>query len=791
MTVRLDSVSTPFPQARLTLRAAIAATAFALAAATGAAHAQGGAAQAGSAATAAIGASAAAAAGASAAPAALPVVGQYTVHPGQSLHDVAVDLTQSHDKAVLARASSALFDANPNAFMKHDPSRLKVGAMLNVPGTPDMASAGAASGVTAASAPAAPATTASAPAAATAPASAATATTSTPNTAAATGATAAAASAVATANAGASAATAATAATASNAASSPATVAGAASEAAGASAPETASASAATATATAASAAGASAALASGASGVDQHSFSGSVQAASAASAASAPVSVSSLQQLLALKNRVLMALQHGIGKPAQVAGGANGASGAQHAPAGAQDAQQPEVSPVTLGIVAAIVLAFVALLVRLLMRKRRKPAAAADAPAATETPVAPTAPVAPPAGTEAEADVPVLDEPLTLAPTATAAAAAGAAAYAQTHTDADAALDHATDAASLSAAAELGADALPPTLFDKLEPTQAHGPDALREDRAEHGTHPQGVAPGEPETLADATDAASFAAAAELGASALPPEGLAAQRTVGEMDEHARRAEAEPHPIEMTMPGEDPTHSETHDQPLATEATEAEGEPAPFAPHAREPQPLELRMPGDPEPEPAAPAEPVVPAVSAEESMPYQEVPQEFPKTAVDALGSIEMSLPPRVEVPDAPAMPDFPFTTEPSATSGAPLGQPLPFGQPPAPLAGQAIEAGTAGIGSIAGLGAPRFGTLSLDFDLNLPPDSAEPLPVFSPDQLARIARNKLDLAHEYIALGDLSGARALINEVIESSDHATRADAQALLSTLSPLS
>jgi pilus assembly protein FimV len=557
-------------------------------------------------------------------------------------------------------------------------------------------------------------------------------------------------------------------------------VAGVASEAAGASAPESASA------ATAASAAGASAALASGASGVDQHSFSGSVQAASAASAASAPVSVSSLQQLLALKNRVLMALQHGIGKPAQVAGGANGASGAQHAPAGAQGAQQPEVSPVTLGVVAAIVLAFVALLVRLLMRKRRKSAAAAEAPVATETPVAPTAPIAPPAGTEAEADMPVLDEPLTLAPAATVTAAAGAAAYAQTHTEAeaaqpDAALDHATDAASLSAAAELGGDALPPTLFDKLEPTHANGPDALREDRAEHGTHPQGVAPGEPETLADATDAASFAAAAELGASALPPEGLAAQR-----------------PIELTMPGEDPTQAETHadahDKPLATdafEAAEAEGEPAPFAPHAREPQPLELRMPGDPEPEPAAPAEPVVPAVSAEESMPYQEVPQEFPKTAVDALGSIEMSLPPRVEVPDAPAMPDFPFATEPSATSGATLGQPLPFGQPPAPLAGQAIEAGTAGIGSIAGLGAPRFGTLSLDFDLNLPPDSAEPLPVFSPDQLARIARNKLDLAHEYIALGDLSGARALINEVIESSDHATRADAQALLSTLSPLS
>ena len=54
-----------------------------------------------------------------------------------------------------------------------------------------------------------------------------------------------------------------------------------------------------------------------------------------------------------------------------------------------------------------------------------------------------------------------------------------------------------------------------------------------------------------------------------------------------------------------------------------------------------------------------------------------------------------------------------------------------------------------------------------------------------------LARIARNKLELAHEYIALGDLGGARALINEVIDSNDHATRADAQALLSTLAPLS
>ena len=73
----------------------------------------------------------------------------------------------------------------------------------------------------------------------------------------------------------------------------------------------------------------------------------------------------------------------------------------------------------------------------------------------------------------------------------------------------------------------------------------------------------------------------------------------------------------------------------------------------------------------------------------------------------------------------------------------------------------------------------------------DKDLPPDSAEPLPVFTPEQLARIARNKLDLAHEYIALGDLMGARTLINEVIESNDAATRADARALLATLAPMS
>ncbi|WP_321881258.1 FimV/HubP family polar landmark protein [Paraburkholderia bannensis] len=769
MTVRLDSVPADRDihntKARRAMQAVAAAAVLALAGAAEAATAAT--ASASTAAPAQASSAAAAASGASAAAPALPVIGQYTVHPGQSLHDVAVDVTQSHDKTTLARASQALFDANPNAFMKNDPSRLKVGATLEVPGTPDMASG--ASGVTPASVPAA------APVAAASAAAAA--------SSVAPSASLAAASAVAAAN--------------------------AASGAASASAPEAAASAtiAPTASATTSASAPAVAAPAS-----DGHSWSGAVQASasSAASATAAPVTVSSLQQLLALKNRVLMALQHGVGKQAQVAGGtgaaAAGAHGASAGGAVGANVAQPEVSPVTWGVVAAVLLAFVALIVRLLTRKRRK-----AAPAAEETPAQPLAAAAYAAAQEdahhehheaGHYEAPVLSEPLTEAP----------------HHDTE--LDHAADAASLSAAAELGADALPPTVFEAPHAEAENGPEELHADRVEHGIHPHGVESGEPQSLADATDAASLAAAAELGAAALPTEGVTGWRTTGEAEELAREAEATaeaqndkpndepqlpdaPHAaigaelraIELTMPGDEPE--------LAQPATESH-EAAPAEPTLAAIAPIAEAA----EPQHAAPAVPDVPAVPKEQEMTQLEVPKEFPKSAVDALGSLDMPLPPRVDVPDFPqtsSMPSFAPSSLPVATPETIARQSLPFAEPPAPPVGKAIEAGTAGFGSIAGLGAamgtspvgappmgtPRFGTLSLDFDLNLPPDSAEPLPVFTPEQLARIARNKLDLAHEYIELGDLAGARALINEVIESNDHATRADAQALLSTLSPLS
>ncbi|WP_367304200.1 type IV pilus assembly protein FimV, partial [Burkholderia multivorans] len=72
-----------------------------------------------------------------------------TVQPGQSLNDIAIAATQSHDPAVLARAGRALFDANPQAFMKRDPSRLKVGATLTVPAL-DASGAAVAAGASAA-----------------------------------------------------------------------------------------------------------------------------------------------------------------------------------------------------------------------------------------------------------------------------------------------------------------------------------------------------------------------------------------------------------------------------------------------------------------------------------------------------------------------------------------------------------------------------------------------------------------------------------------------------------------
>jgi FimV-like protein len=196
-----------------------------------------------------------------------------------------------------------------------------------------------------------------------------------------------------------------------------------------------------------------------------------------------------------------------------------------------------------------------------------------------------------------------------------------------------------------------------------------------------------------------------------------------------------------------------------------------------------------------------------------------------QFPADAIAALGDLDMALPPRVEVPPQAAEPEQAFEASeasnersspqdeaeaaPAAPAPASLAtqpvvapsvteQQAVLPEPEAPRAGSAIEAGIAGPAAVAGLGAARFGALDLSFDLDLPGTPtpaahipAPPLPTFTPEQLAKIARNKLELAGEYIALGDLGGARVLIHEVIESNDALTRDEAHALLATLAPLS
>ena len=116
---------------------------------------------------------------ADAASAAVPASGpiaagtQIPIKPGQSLNDIAIEVTASHDRNTVARAARALFDSNPSAFMSHDPSRLRLGSTLTVPaldatGAPVASSAAGGASAAAAGSSAAATTGANAAAAASA-----------------------------------------------------------------------------------------------------------------------------------------------------------------------------------------------------------------------------------------------------------------------------------------------------------------------------------------------------------------------------------------------------------------------------------------------------------------------------------------------------------------------------------------------------------------------------------------------------------------------------------------------
>ncbi|MEM5384252.1 FimV/HubP family polar landmark protein [Paraburkholderia phymatum] len=734
---------------------------------------------------------------------------QFTVQPGQSLNDAAIALTQSHDRAVLARAAKAIFDANPNAFMGHDPSRLRLGAVLNLP---PVDATGAAASAAAAAGPAfAPNSTAQAAANASATTSAAAPAAPTPAAPADTGTSAA-------------------------------TGAGASSSAAaqsshGASAPATTE----TAPAAGSQAAGTSAPSASAASGA--HGWTGSIQssgpAAGAQPASQAHPKVSSLQQLLALKNRVLMELQkHGIGKQqpasngnAATAPGAtqpSGSTGGASAPANAAPAAPTPTSAAAnpasgpagipqeyLGVAAVVGAALVALLAGLTMRRRRK--AAREEAAANEAAVNEAA-VNEAAVNEAAANGLATNEPSApgdqtprVAPDAArvldetpAAANAPSTPPADTHRAPHAAptapivesetksepetFDAASAEAGLAAAASLGADALPRESLDPAR-EKARAAEAAAQEQAAR------------EQLAQTADHAAESARVELSLDEAPIHASIepAARQALEAHEEASELTSAPVKLDLDTAPDMAFREPTFEPPPATPPIQL-GHVEPAAQHEQliEPLPDEdsLALPDEPStPErfPLGEPPPLGPAVT------------DFPRDAIRALDSLDdFALPPRAERDEPAAEFDLPetlgahavtppasLTTQPVVAPDITAQQAMPEHAPEPPAAADEIVAGTAGAAAVAGLGAAPFGALNLDFDLELPPGPSQAVPAFTPEELARIARNKLDLAVEYIDLGDVVGARTLINEVIESNDAATRADARALLSTLAPLS
>jgi FimV-like protein len=622
-----------------------------------------------------------------------------------------------------------------------------------------------------------------------------------------------------------------------------------------------------------------------------------------AALVAQAPPQVSSLQQLLALKSRVLMELQkHGIGskpaQPAQVGAVATAAAQASAAAGTAASSGVPgnggtanshstggdvDLSPVNLSFAAAIGAALVALLAALGLRRRKTRVTPADAAVAarveapgrhetglTRDGVAPHGDIdAPEHAVVDEDDVSDAAAVAAVSPEAAAreaaereAAAQEAAAHQLAADDASerevavareagageiaaqeaAARDAALRGATLDEeAAPLPHDALPhepsfteesapQTYVSAFDPNTAAVPLALDAGEPASSAAPQGIPSedtraGALNPFEEAASAAGLAGTAESGADALPATrfDLATEQTshhapsdanqlnqaadhsteeiaaVGPAESHnpplpeidfgAPASAGEPQsdsPFGQTSGGEEPSFNPASYQQPDTPSAQPEAaiEPNPFEPApqaeapSHEPPGPHLADTAFPPEAPSAGARAEPPAATG------------FPRAAVDAFGSLDMGLPPRIE-PLAPLTPPASLSTQPVVEPEITARQAVPP-QPAAPRhAGEEINAGTAGSAAVAGLGAAHFGALNLDFDLELPPSPAQPLPSFTPQDLVRIARNKLDLASEYIELGDLAGARALIHEVIEANDTATRTEARALLSTLAPLS
>lgn len=807
-----------------------------------------------------------------------------TVRPGQSLNDIAVAVTQSHDPGVLARAGRALFDANPQAFMKRDPSRLKIGAQLMVPAL-DATGGAAASGATAASAAASAASTsavtgaaphpsasasASAPAAASRPAAASGAS----HAATASGAAAFAASGVAAGSAsGANGASApgvsAPGAASAHAPSAVAPAAPVASSGAGSAHVWSGSIQQAPAGANGASAAGAEALLAPGAA---NRAPSGSGAQAAGASQARP----SSLQQLLALKNRVLMELQkHGIGKPAAnvapataaattasetiasdaAAGSAASATPASAAPAASMPAAAPRVSapahvaapqaPFNTGAAVAIGAALAALIVGFALRRRKKGASADAIEPGAFTP----APALDPDAAAAIADAPAGPE------------AAEDARHDEAGPDKAAAARRASSAAPLAEAkrppAQHGSE--PSSADEDAAPARepqapAAQPLTLKTPRPDEqggapqsaGDEPSGAKPA-PDAWRQAFPSDAIAALDSLDMP-LPPREAGATADRPEQSQHAepagsRGAQSATNGLPATPPpmgAENAREGQTHGE--AGSATDFEGagsfdndaRVAPQRPEGATPRPVTApdamgrdeaaaraaessptestrdapRTPGSPAaesrlstvgagaahspmPDAAAAAEATAPhAATPPDAAPHddgqtQAAPRPLDGGPQPPAAARHEAAPAHAEIPNAPLAPAAPAWAAPQSPgmSFAEPAQAEPGDVPAAPDRAPAANPPP--------LGVAQFGALNLDFDLELPSGPSASLPAFTPEALAKIARNKLELASEYVELGDLAGARTLLHEVIEADHADTRDEARVMLAKLADLS
>ncbi|RKP57497.1 FimV/HubP family polar landmark protein [Pararobbsia silviterrae] len=861
----------------------------------------------------------------------------YAVQKGQSLLDVAAALTLSDDKTVKQNMAKALFDANPNAFYANNPSRMKAGAVLAVPrpgasadasasasaaaaasgATQAHAAVGASQGAATASAPSSsPTGTSTATASKSAPATATSLSAASASTAAAvlSASNAPAASATLAASNG-SAATGAPASTAGSASASSAVattnaasasnVTAASSEAAAA-APAASSISSASQTSVANPAASASAAATdtgAAASGAQtgapanaasaSHAWTGSIQPApvsaplatavpaSGAARADAPAqNVSSLQQLLQLKNRVLAAMQaHGLGAAASAprAGGTSSASAS--GAAGSVGSATPQAGlrgPLALpAALAVLIVVLLGIWVCLPARRRKSPHLGDDALSSADTGVSGDpaddasrdADTVEPSGSRtadtaksrltsgrASRDIPRGQPPEDDSIFDAAAAheapaqppyefgAAGSmspqdpqrGAFAETRTPFDTGLllglleMHAhrreidrfqetahelwelTDGegADWARAAELG------RRIDPDNPLYANDPFAAY--RTQHGASEAGLVKPMPDVDlnlpvddAAAPDASRGETAGDQPARpSAAPESPSAPRGPVDLSwldapSAGAREAFQPHTPAGSPPARDnaalpearqPEHVPVADPRLATSLGEPDAGPAPVGESLTRgtagagavaglgaPSGASSVTPAGTEQTDAAPpdarrhddaGEP--PALDGDAAQASGA--SDASDTSADAPGA---NAPEATESPDRARDASRPLfsgdAVRTSALRDAQRGNLLRDEPPPLPPP------------LSPGLGAAGFGALNLDFDLELTPNAAAPGSTPTSHDLATIALNKLDLAAEYVELGDRAGARTLLNEVLATHDLATRERAQALLDSL----